>query len=168
MTKKPNKLHQLVTRLDRLPAAFKYMAITWFFGRKVKFVRTAGIQIVDFTDQSLTCELSNKKKVQNHIKGVHAAAMALLAESATGLVTGLFLPDDKLPLLKSMQIDYVRRAKGSLKAVAKLDQSQIDLMHSQEKGDIVVNVEITDEDNAIPIVCQITWAWVPKQRKTIS
>ena len=31
-------------------------------------------------------------QVQNHIKGVHACAMALLAESATGAVFGMNVP----------------------------------------------------------------------------
>ena len=40
--------------------------------------------------------------------------------SATGAVFGMNLPDDKLPLLKSMTIDYTRVAKGDLRGVAAL------------------------------------------------
>ena len=36
-------------------------------------------------------------QVQNHIKGVHACAMALLAESATGAVFGMNVPDSAIP-----------------------------------------------------------------------
>ncbi len=42
----------------------------------------------------------NRFRVQNHIKGVHACAMAILAESATGTVFGMNVDDSKLPLLK--------------------------------------------------------------------
>lgn len=61
-------------------------------------------------------------RVQNHIKGVHACGMALLAESATGAAFGMNLPDEALPLLKSMSIDYVRVAKGDLRAIATLTE----------------------------------------------
>lgn len=51
-------------------------------------------------------------KVQNHIGGVHACGMALAAESATGILMGMNVPDSRLPLCKSMTIDFKRRAEG--------------------------------------------------------
>ena len=41
--------------------------------------------------------IAHRRKVQNHIGGVHATATALLAETATGMVVGMNLPDEKLP-----------------------------------------------------------------------
>ena len=52
--------------------------------------------------------------------------MALAAESATGFVLGMNLPADKLPLIKTMHVDYVRRARGSIRAEASLTPEQID------------------------------------------
>lgn len=164
MASTPNKLSQLIRRLDRLPDAIKYETISWLFGRKVKFVSTAGIKITRINGYQLTCQISNRKKVQNHINGVHAAAMALLAETATGLLTGLHLPDDKLPLLKSLHIDYTKRAQGNLQAVATLTDEQIMRLETEDKGDISVQVKVTDESGAQPIDCNMIWAWVPKQR----
>lgn len=164
MSTRLNKLHTLVKRLNVLPAKLKYKAITWFFGNKVKFVRIANIQIIALQNQTLTCFISNKKKVQNHIGGVHAAAMALLAESATGLITGLHLPDNKLPLLKSMHIDYVKRAKGSLTAIATITHEQIEQMKMQDKGEIKIHVVVKDEEQEQPIQCEMIWAWIIKSR----
>jgi len=72
----------------------------------VPFVGTARLQVETLEPERAILSVENKRRVQNHIDGVHAAAMALLAETATGFVVGMNLPDDTLPLLKSMHIDY--------------------------------------------------------------
>ena len=138
--------------------------LTTLFGTKVKFASTTGIAIKSVTHQRVEITLPNKKKVQNHIGGIHAIAAAVLAESATGIVFGMNVPDDKLPLLKSMKVEYQRRMQGSLTAIAVISQSEINNIQQQEKGDIVISVEITDESGQIPIVCQMEWAWVNKKR----
>ena len=62
--------------------------------------------------------------------------LALLAESATGLVLGMSLPDDKLPLMKTMKVNYVKRANGDLKAIATLSPEQLRAIENDERGDI--------------------------------
>ena len=102
--------------------------------------------------------------MQNHIGSVHAAATGLLAESATGFLVGIHLPDSKLPLLKQMQIDYIKRSSGDLTAVATLSDEQITAMHTEDKGEVTVAVTITDSANIEPVNAKMTWAWVPKKR----
>ena len=91
--------------------------------------------------------------------------MVLLAETATGFCVGMNVPDDKLPLIKSMKVDFVRRAVGGLTAVASLQPEQIALMRSQDKGEVTVPVVITDESGQQPIQAEMVWAWVPKQKQ---
>ncbi len=90
--------------------------------------------------------------------------MALITETATGFVFGMSVPDDKLPLIKSMKIDYVKRSTGDMRAVAKLSDEQIKFIQSEERGEIVVEVTITDEANVEPIKAEMTWAWTAKKR----
>lgn len=108
--------------------------------------------------------LKSRRKVHNHIKGIHAAAMALLAETATGLVVGMNLPDDRLPLIKSLHVDYLKRASGDLKAVATLTPEQRTLILSEPKGEVTVAVRVSDSEGKEPIRCEMVWAWVPKRR----
>ena len=100
-----------------------------------------------------------------HVGSVHAAAMALLAESSTGFVVGVNLPGDKLPLIKEMNFKYVKRAQGDMHAVAHLTDEQIALMQTQEKGEVTVAVKVTDAQGIEPVLCEMIWAWVPKSRK---
>jgi len=48
--------------------------------------------------------LSNRRRVRNHLGGVHAAAITLLAEAAPGFVLGLNLSDDKIQLTKKLLV----------------------------------------------------------------
>lgn len=159
-----NRFSKLVNKVNWFPKKLRPFLLTKFFTSKVKFAGTTGIEIRDISLQSVEINLSNKKKVQNHIGGIHAIAAAVLAESATGIVFGMNVKDECLPLLKSMTIGYQRRMQGSLNAVATLNEEQQQCIQQSEKGSVVVPVTITDESNEQPIVCQMEWAWVPKKR----
>lgn len=138
--------------------------LTTFFASKVKFAGTTGVKIDKVTHQQTVLSLKNKKSVQNHIGGIHAIAAAVLAESATGIVFGMNVPDDSVPLLKSMRIEYQRRMQGDLKAVANLTADQVAIIEQKEKGNMIVPVIITDESGKMPIICEMEWAWVSKKR----
>ncbi len=69
-----------------------------------------------------------------------------------------------LPLLKTMHIDYVKRAHGDLRAVATITADQRAQLQSEAKGELVVAVTVTDDSGESPIAATMTWAWVPKKR----
>lgn len=159
-----NKLGRIVARFDKLPAPLRARAITVAMRNAVPFVGTAGVRIEEMTRTRLVANVPNRRRAQNHIKGVHACAMALLAETCTGLVVGMNVPDDRLPVIKTMKIDFVKRTQGALRAVAELTPQQIDEILSTEKGETTVAVTVTDESDREPIICEMIWAWVPKKR----
>ena len=162
---KPNQLSRNVARLQKVPAFMRTWFTSTMLGKVVPLVGTAGLRFEEITGQRVVVSIRNQRKVQNHIKGVHAAGMALLAETATGFCLGMHLPDDKLPLIKSMKVSYQKRAQGGLKAVAQLHPEQVRQILTQDKGEVTVPVTITDESGQAPIQCEMIWAWVPKQRK---
>lgn len=160
-----NKLSKLISSLHKqLPAVLHQPAQTFAFNSQVKYAGTSGIWIEKLSEDQVVMTLKNRFRVQNHIKGVHACGMALLAESATGAVFGMNISDQSLPLLKSMTIDYVRVAKGDLKGVAHLTEEQKASL-SEAKGSLIVPVTVTDSDGHEPIKAIMTWAWIPKKRK---
>ncbi|CAN0462579.1 unnamed protein product, partial [Discosporangium mesarthrocarpum] len=132
---------------------------------QVKLAGTAGIRIEELSQERAVVTLRNRYRIQNHIGGVHACAMALAAETATGILMGMNVPDDRLPLCKSMHVDFKKVAKGGLMAVASLSQAQLDSMQKYEKGYTMVEVVVTDDTGKEPIKSELVWAWVPKVRK---
>lgn len=159
-----NRFSSFVRKVNKSPKFMQSFLLTTLFNSKVKFAGTTGVKIEKVTQQQTVLSLKNKKSVQNHIGGVHAIAAALLAESATGIVFGMNVPDDRVPLLKSMTIEYQRRMQGNLRAEANLTKEQISRIKRQEKGDMTVPVTITDDSGQIPIICMMEWAWVSKKR----
>ena len=87
----PNRLARTLAKIDRFPAALRTTARILALGRVVKFVGTAGLSIEELTPARAVVFIENRARVQNHIGGVHAAAMALVAETATGFVVGTIL-----------------------------------------------------------------------------
>ena len=162
---KPSLLNVAVTRINHLPAPLRRPLISSIFGFAVRFAGTGGVRFERLDEIRAILHLRNRRKVRNHIGGIHAAAMALLAESATGAVFGLNLPAGKLPLLKGMHIDYLRRANGDLRAEASLEPAQRELMQNEERGDVTVAVRVTDANGEEPISCRMTWAWIPEKPK---
>lgn len=155
----------MVKKINRAPNFLRPWLLTKLFCSQVKYANTTGIHILSIEPNRVEIEIANKRKVQNHIGGVHAVAVALMVESATGIVFGVNLQDSKLPLLKSMKVDFNRRMQGALKAVATITDEQISELQREDKGDMFINVVVTDESNESPVECFMHWAWVSKNRK---
>jgi acyl-coenzyme A thioesterase PaaI-like protein len=129
--------------------------------RVVPFTGTAGLDFVSLTPRQVEVAIPNHKRVQNHIGGVHASAMNLLAETATGMVVGMNVRDDCLPLAKELKMAFRMRATGSLRAVATLTDEQRAAMQASDKGKVKVAVTVTDEAGVKPVECEFIWAWIP-------
>ena len=127
------------------------------------YVGTSGLLYEELTPERVVVSIKNQRKVQNHINNVHAAAMALLAETATGFIVGMNLPDDKLPLIKTLKVSYYKRTQGDMRAVATLTPEDIARIESEPKGEVLVPVIVTDESGGEPIKCEMLWAWVSKR-----
>ena len=98
---KDNRLYTLVKTTSKFPKGIRSTLWSTAFGRIVPMVGTANIRYLEVDKDHVTVRIENQRNMQNHIKGVHAAAMALLAETATGFLTGLHIPDDRILLIKS-------------------------------------------------------------------
>lgn len=159
-----NRLEKTVAKLSKYPKSVLSFAI----GRVVPFVGHSGVYFEMMTKEKVVVSLKNRRKTRNHIKQLHAAAMFLLAETATGMVLGMNIPDDKIPLVKSMDVKFVKRSTGAMRAEAWLEDHQLKAIKTEDKGDIVIPVKVWDEKNVEPIICDVVWAWIPKNKKKTS
>ncbi len=159
-----NRLHRIVSNINRLPGFARSRALTAFFGRMVPYTGTTGIRIEELTEERCVITLANRRRVQNHIGSVHAVASLLMAESATGFLIGLQVPDDRVPVIKTVRGDYVKRAKGDMQVTAELTGDQIRQIRETEKGETSVAVTLRDGEGKEPVLIEMLWAWTPKRR----
>ena len=162
---KLNKMAAGVKKMESyLPASMYPFGYTMLFNSMVKLAGTAGIKVEKLSQKESQVYLKNRKKVQNHIGGLHACSMALAAESATGMVVAMNVPDTHVPLIKSMHVDFVRRCQGDIRVKAWLSDEDCRRIHEEDKGDVSVQVKVEDESGNEPIQTEMIWAWVNKNR----
>jgi len=159
-----NRLEKIVSKINRLPRQVRPAALSAFFGRTVKFTGTSGLRVESLTRERCVVTLRNRRAVQNHIGSVHAIANALIAETSTGYLVGMNVPDTAIPVIKTIKLDYVKRSRGDMRAEAWLTAEQISQITAQEKGEVTVAVKITDAAGQEPVLAEMVWAWTPKKR----
>lgn len=159
-----NRLSKLVKATAKLPKGIRSTLWSKAFGRIVPMVGSANIRYLEVSHDKVVVKIENHRAMQNHIGQVHACAMALIAETATGFVTGMNVPDSCIVLIKSLKIDFKRPTQGAMTATATLTDDQQKLMQSTEKGETLVAVKVIDESGEEPIQCEMLWAWVSKSQ----
>lgn len=153
------------------------LAVTKAIGETIPYMATAGVQVEVYTPTSVVVALPDRPAVHNHVGTPHAAALALLAEAATGLVVALNLPDGAVPLLRSMSVDFRKMATGRITASASLSEEEQERVAARPIGKIDVDVELrrasaestSSTDGSAdaplpPVKGALQWAWIPKER----
>jgi acyl-coenzyme A thioesterase PaaI-like protein len=160
----PNRMQLQLQQVDEFPRLLRPWVRNLVLRRAVPFTRTARVEFLEMSPSRVEVRLGNEPRVRNHIGGIHASAMNLLAETATGMAVGLNVRDDCLPLAKDMKMAFRKRATGALRAVAVLSDAQRAAMQASDRGEMQVQVTVTDEAGVEPVECEFTWAWVPSSR----
>jgi len=163
---KLNRMALTIRKMESfLPQSLHSTGYTLMFNNMVKLAGTAGIRIEELSATRAVVSLPNRKKVQNHIGGLHACSQALCIESATGILVGMNVPDTHLPLIKSMTVNFRKRCQGGVTATATLSEEDYRRIHEEERGDVAVQCQLVDESGSSPVEAEMIWAWVPKLKK---
>jgi acyl-coenzyme A thioesterase PaaI-like protein len=111
-----------------------------FFKRALPFNVPHGIRIVEMGESQVRVALPDRRRNKNHLKGMHAIAMATACEFASGLsVLERFNLEDFRLIMYRLEMDYHRQpAPGSCEArssIAKdLEQKISNELASSEDG----------------------------------
>lgn len=163
----PNPFAEISDRYAERPDRLRRPLVTRAVGSVIPFVETAGCFIEAYTPTRVAVRLDNREAVQNHLGGLHAAALALLAETASGLVVALNVPSGSAPLLRNMEVAFERYAQQVVEAEATLTDDESDRIQSKPIGRITVDVTLTaPEDDETLVSSELEWAWLPEERLT--
>jgi uncharacterized protein (TIGR00369 family) len=132
-------LLKLYGKLTRYPAGH------WLFSRAVCF-KAPYFGSIKPTIRRLEhgyCEatIPHRRAVQNHIGTVHAIALCNLAELCAGVLTDASLPHDMRWIPKGMTVQYLRKASGTMRAVA---TPVVPIVSAAAGYDLPVNVDVFD------------------------
>ena len=160
-----NPFARIADRYRDVPPRLRRPLVTRAIGEVIPFVDTAGCFIEAYTPRRVAVRLDNETRLRNHLGGLHAAALALLAETATGLVVALNVPDGSSPLLRTMNISFDAFAREAVQAEATLTDDESAQVQSRSIGQIEVDVTLAAPDDDTTLVSgTLKWAWLPETR----
>ena len=156
-----NRFNRLVGGVSSLPLpkAWQRSLLSRVAGFMVPYLGTSSMQLEEATPERAVLTLRNRRKVQNHMKTVHASAMFLLAEAATGVVLSANLPDASRFATTRAEVEYVQKSVGDLRAVATLTAEQRARIVGEASGRLTVPVTVTDESGREPARFTVEWSW---------
>jgi len=160
-----NPFVRIADRYDGVSQHLRRPLVTQAVGEVIPFVDTAGCFIEAYTPRRVAVRLDNERRLRNHLGGLHAAALALLAETASGLVVALNVPDGSSPLLRTMDVSFETFARAAVQAEATLTDDESAQIRSRPLGQIEVDVRLTEPgDDTTLVAGTMKWAWVPEER----
>ncbi len=136
----------------------------WLFSRlvcfKAPYFATIGPRIHVLEPGRCEATIRDRRKVRNHIGTVHAIALCNLAELTGGLVTDVSIPASMRWIPKGMTVEYLKKAKGTARAVAR---PQIEPREAVEGYELPVAVEVFDPSGEKVFRARIA-IWVSPKR----
>jgi acyl-coenzyme A thioesterase PaaI-like protein len=86
-------------------------------GRAAPYSATIGATVTVLRAGYAEVQMTDRRGVRNHLDCVHAIALANLAELAGNIALAYSLPDDARFIVSGMEIEYVKKARGTITAI---------------------------------------------------
>lgn len=149
-------------QLEKLPAGRTIFSILVglsapFFGK----IRPKFIQL-----KPAYCETQIKDRwgVRNHLGTINAGALCSMAEMTGGLALDSVVPSSMRWIPRSMQVDYLAKATGTITAISQFDPSIVTDLATPDSngGDVVIPIEVTNKSGDKVFRADITFYLSPK------
>ena len=144
------RLLALWRRVAPLPAG------RWLFGlvvrRMVPYTGSLGARVESLEPGNAVMSLRDRRGVRNHLRSIHAVALANLAEFVSGTAMLTALPKGTRGIVTHLEIEYFKKARGTITGRASVTlPSTIDhpvTLHPEAElfdsaGDLVARARVT-------------------------
>lgn len=103
--------------------------------------------------------ICDTKKLRNHLNCVHAIALANVGELSTGLAVTTQMPENMRCILKNIEVEYLKKARGTLLATSATSE----ILPSTNEDRVVIG-EIFDQNKTLVTRVKATWAIGPVKK----
>ena len=145
-------------RLSKLPGGKTLFSL--LVGWMTPYSASIGARVAELEPGWCRVTLRDRRRVRNHLKSVHAMALANLAEMASGLAVLVGLPKGVQGIVTGFSITYLRKARGLLTAECRA--GGLDVKQEQEYE---AAVAITDRQGDVVARATARWRLRPIPKK---
>lgn len=148
---------------DAQTSGFGKWKLNFLLQRFIPFNKPHGIKILELSSNRVEVLLPYKRKNLNHIKGLHACAMATSAEFASGflLLSRLGVENYRL-IMQSLEVEYFYQGKENAKAIYEITEEDllnkiIEPLKTQEKVNYSCVIQVEDQSGNHLCTAKSNW-----------
>lgn len=129
----------------------------FMLGRVVPYSGSIKAEVLSLGDGEVTIAMNDRRAVRNHLKSIHAIALANLGELASGMAMFSKVPNSTRAIVVDLEIKYLKKARGRLLATGKASPPEI--IDSPVKS--IVEAEIKDATGDVVATIKVHWLLSP-------
>jgi len=129
-------------RLRALPGGVRIFSR--LVGTAAPYTGTIGAQVIELERGRAKVLLRDRRAVRNHLRCIHAIALANLAELTGNVAVAYSLPDDARFIVAGMSIDYLKKARGPITGLC-----EVDIPATNARAEIEVPVRMIDRGGEV-------------------
>ncbi len=136
--KQGNLIRDAWKRLHRLPGGKRLFSA--MIGRTARYTGSIRARVIELDQGYAKVVLRDHPAVRNHLRCIHAIALCNLAELTGNVAVAYSLPDDARFIVAGLSIEYLKKARGTITGICRIDVPAFSARHELE-----VPVDMIDE-----------------------
>lgn len=135
-------------RLSRIPGGQRLFSA--IIGRAIPYTGTINATVRELTHGHTAIEMQDRRSIRNHLRSIHALALANLGELTASLAMTSTQPESARWIVTGINVDYRKKARGTVVATADAPaidwatpgEHVIDATIRDAAGDVVTTVAV--------------------------
>jgi len=152
-----NPIRPAWDRLHALPGGKRLFSFV--VGRTARYTGTIGARVEELRPGFARVTMRDRALVRNHLRSVHAVALANLAEVTGNIALAYSLPDDARFIVAGMDLRYIKKARGTITGT-----TACPVPTTSETADFEVPVTLRDDSGEVVVEAVLHSRVGPKKR----
>lgn len=152
-----NLVREAWDRLSGVPGG--KVVFSQLIGRMAAYTGTIGARVEILRPGYSEVSMRDRPSVRNHLRSIHAIALANLAELTGNIAVAYGMPDDARFIVSGLEMDYLKKARGTIRGICEAPVPQ-----SNAREEIDVRVRIVDQSGEVVTTAVLHTLIGPKPR----